>query len=50
VGAGLARLELAEGLGVLTQRFGPPTIEAVGPSTGISAPDSLQVRFPLRSA
>ena len=31
VGAGLARLELAEGLGVLTPRFGPPTVEAVGP-------------------
>jgi cytochrome P450 len=50
VGAGLARLELAEGLGALTRRFGPPVIEAAGPSTGISAPDWLQVRFPLRSA
>ncbi len=50
VGAGLARLELAEGLGALTRRFGPPTVEAVGPSTGIGAPDSLQVRFPLRTA
>lgn len=50
VGAGLARLELTESLGALTRRFGPPTVEAVGPSTGISAPDSLQVRFPLRSA
>ena len=48
VGAGLARLELAEGLGVLTRRFGPPTIEAVGPGTGFGAPDSLHVRFPVR--
>ena len=48
VGAGLARLELVEGLSVLTSRFGPPAVEAVGPSTGIGAPDSLQVRFPLR--
>lgn len=50
VGAGLARLELAEGLGALTRRFGPPTIEGVGPSTGISAPDWLQVHLPLRRA
>lgn len=50
VGAGLARLELAEGLGVLTRRFGAPTVEAAGPSTGISAPDWLQVRFPVRNA
>jgi cytochrome P450 len=48
VGAGLARLELAEGLGALTRRFGPPTIEDVGPSTGIGAPDWLQVHFPVR--
>ena len=48
VGAGLARLELVEGLRALTSRFGPPAVEAVGPSTGIGAPDSLQVRFPLR--
>jgi cytochrome P450 len=48
VGAGLARLELTEGLRALTARFGPPTIGAVGPSTGIGAPDSLRVRFPLR--
>ena len=50
VGAGLARLELTEGLRVLTSRFGPPIVEAVGPSTGIGAPDWLQVRFPLRDA
>ena len=50
VGAGLARLELAEGLGALTRRFRPPVIEAVGPSTGIGAPDSLHVRFALRTA
>jgi cytochrome P450 len=49
VGAGLARLELTEALRTLTSRFGPPVIEEVGPSTGISAPDSLQVRFPLRT-
>jgi cytochrome P450 len=48
VGAGLARLELAEGLRALTSRFGPPTVTGVGPSTGIGAPDWLQVRFPLR--
>lgn len=35
VGAGLARLELAEGLDALTRRFGPPTVEEVGPGTGI---------------
>ena len=51
VGAGLARLELTEALRTLTSRFGPPTVEAVGPSTGIGAvPDSLQVRFPVRGA
>jgi cytochrome P450 len=50
VGAGLARLELTEALGVLTRRFGPPAIEAAGPSTGIRAPDWLQVRFPVRDA
>jgi cytochrome P450 len=50
VGAGLARLELTEGLGALTRRFGPPVVEEVGDNTGLGAPDSLQVRFPLRSA
>jgi cytochrome P450 len=49
VGAGLARLELVEGLRALTRRFGPPVIEATGPSTGLSAPDWLRVRFPLRA-
>ncbi len=48
VGAGLARLELAEGLRALTQRFGAPVVEEAGPSTGMGAPDSLRVRFPLR--
>ena len=48
VGAGLARLELTEGLRVLTRRFGPPTVEAAGPNTGMGAPDWLQVRFPVR--
>ncbi|MET0901811.1 MAG: cytochrome P450 [Acidimicrobiales bacterium] len=50
VGAGLARLELTEGLRALTSRFGPPTIEAAAPSNGMGAPDWLQVRFPLRTA
>lgn len=50
VGAGLARLELTEALGVLTRRFGPPVVDDVGPSTGIGAPDRLHVRFPLRGA
>ncbi len=49
VGAGLARLELAEALRVLTQRFGPPIVEAVSASAGMGAPDWLQVRFPLRN-
>ena len=48
VGAGLARLELVEGLRALTSRFGPPTVTAAGPSTGIGAPDWLQVRLPRR--
>jgi cytochrome P450 len=49
VGAGLARLELAEGLRALTARFGPPEIVEAGPTTGLSAPDWLRVRFPLRA-
>jgi cytochrome P450 len=49
VGAGLARLELQEALGVLTSRFGPPAIEgAVVGMFGMGAPDALQVRFPTR--
>jgi cytochrome P450 len=48
VGAGLARLELAEGLRALTRRFGAPVVEQVSASTGMGAPDSLRVRFPLR--
>lgn len=48
VGAGLARLELAEGLRALTSRFGPPTVEEAAPSAGMGAPDWLRVRFPLR--
>jgi cytochrome P450 len=48
VGAGLARLELAEALGALTARFGPPTVEEAGPSSGFGAPDALRVRFPIR--
>ena len=50
VGAGLARLELTEGLRVLTRRFGPPIVEAASPNAGMGAPDWLQVRFPLRTA
>jgi cytochrome P450 len=49
VGAGLARLELAEALRALTARFGPPVIEAEGPVTGFGVPDWLHVRFPLRT-
>lgn len=48
VGAGLARLELAEGLRALTSRFGPPEVLEAGPSGGMSAPDWLRVRFPVR--
>lgn len=48
VGAGLARLELAEALRALTARFGPPVVESAGPSAGLIAPDWLRVRFPLR--
>ena len=48
VGAGLARLELAEALGALTSRFGPPAIEESGP-VAFGAPDWLRVRFPVRS-
>jgi cytochrome P450 len=47
VGAGLARLELAEALGALTSRFGPPVIEESGP-VAFGAPDWLRVRFPVR--
>ncbi len=48
VGAGLARLELQEGLRALTARFGPPEVEATGPCSGLTAPDWLRVRFPIR--
>lgn len=50
VGAGLARLELVEGLGVLTRRFGPPVVEEAGAGSGFGAPDTLRVRFPRRDA
>ncbi len=50
VGAGLARLELVEGLGALTRRFGPPVVEEEGGPSGFGAPDTLRVRFPLREA
>ena len=50
VGAGLARLELTEGLRVLTSRFGPPVVEAATENTGLGAPDALHVLFPLRTA
>ena len=39
VGAGLARLELAEGLGVLTSRFGPPVVEEAAAATAHSGMD-----------
>lgn len=48
VGAGLARLELAEALRALTSRFGPPVVEEAGPASGLVAPDWLRVRLPLR--
>ena len=48
VGAGLARMELQEGLRALIARFGPPVVEATGEATGLTAPDELRVRFPLR--
>lgn len=47
VGAGLARLELAEALGALTARFGPPVVEEAGP-IAFGAPDWLRVRLPAR--
>jgi cytochrome P450 len=50
VGAGLARLELTEGLRVLTRRFGPPVVEAASAEGGMGAPDALHVRFPVRPA
>jgi cytochrome P450 len=50
VGAGLARLELTEGLRVLTRRFGPPVVDAAGPIAGLGAPDWLRVTFPSRPA
>lgn len=49
VGAGLARLELAETLRVLTERFEAPVVTDVGPSTGLSAPDWLRVRLTRRA-
>lgn len=48
VGAGLARLEMAEALGALTSRFGPPEVDDAGPVGGLGAPDWLHVRFPPR--
>jgi cytochrome P450 len=48
VGAGLARLELAESLGALTSRFAPPVVEESGPVGGFGAPDWLRVRFVRR--
>jgi cytochrome P450 len=47
VGAGLARLEMAEALAALTTRFGPPVVEEAGP-VEFGAPDWLRVRFPAR--
>jgi cytochrome P450 len=48
VGAGLARLELAEALGALTARFAPPVVEESGPIGGLGAPDWLRAHFPRR--
>lgn len=47
VGAGLARLELAEALGALTARFAAPVVVESGP-VGFGAPDWLRVRFRAR--
>lgn len=47
VGAGLARLELAEGLRALTTRFEAPVIEDAS-TEGLTAPDWLRVRFTPR--
>lgn len=49
VGAGLARMELAEGLRALLERFGPPVVDEVGEASGLTAPDRLWVTFPLRA-
>ena len=46
VGAGLARLELTEGLRVLTQRFGPPTIEAASPTPAWARPTGCRSASP----
>jgi len=48
VGAGLARLELAEALGELTSRFAAPVVIEAGP-VGFGAPDWLRVRFRSRT-
>ena len=50
VGAGLARLELAEGLRALTARFEPPVVLEAGPTSSFGTPDWLRVRLVPRSA
>jgi cytochrome P450 len=50
VGAGLARLELAEGLRALTARFEAPVVLEAGPSSGFGTPDWLRVRLTPRPA
>ncbi len=50
VGAGLARLELAEGLRALTSRFEAPVVLDAGPSSSFGTPDWLRVRLTPRPA
>jgi cytochrome P450 len=45
LGAGLARMEMAEALGALLERFGPPQVTGVTASSGLTAPDELGVVF-----
>jgi cytochrome P450 len=50
VGAGLARLELAEGLRALTSRFEAPVVLDAGPSSSFGTPDWLRVGLTPRPA
>ena len=45
LGAGLARVELQESLRALTERFGPPEIVDVAATTGMVAPDEVELIF-----
>ena len=48
LGAGLARVELQESLRALTERFGPPEIVDVAATTGMVAPDEVELIFGRR--